>query len=107
VSHMIVERIDLITTPSNCTFCLKSGTLIVYPDLFTQGFRDVSLLITDRVCTTSHLPAYMYQLFMSLADTAYYSTRDPLTRMTRCLAVLVWTSAKIVWVSVDNNRSAV
>jgi hypothetical protein len=57
--HMIVERIDLIATPSNCAFCLKSGTLIVYPDLLTQGFRNISLLIAAWVCTRSHLFAYM------------------------------------------------
>jgi hypothetical protein len=44
VPHMIVEGIDLIFTPADCTLCLKGRSQIVDPDLFPQGFWDLLLL---------------------------------------------------------------
>lgn len=44
MSNMIIEGINLIFTPADCTLCLKGRPQIVYPDLFTQGFRYLLLL---------------------------------------------------------------
>ena len=42
---MIIEGIDLIFTPADCTLCLECCSKIVDPDLFTESFWDLLLLL--------------------------------------------------------------